>query len=102
MLDFVKGLNPFFGLQGERKSDKKQELENYCDPLLTKTTISGETWKVNDKEYSTDEIFSSKVDEVWTDEVLSMARKNMLKDIAYGSNSDLPIEDIVPIEEEVE
>lgn len=92
LLDYTTGLNKYYGLQGERKTDKGQELKNYCEPLLKKNTISGKVWTYKDSEIKESELLNN---DIWTEDIIKLARENMEKEMSYGK-------DVSVVEEEKE
>lgn len=91
LLDFSHGLHPYYGLQGDKKADKAQTLTNFCDPLLTKDSITGDSWTLRGKKTSTVDLF--KKSHVWSDDLLSLANKNLKDEFSFGSDEVLPDED---------
>jgi len=86
LLDYNTGLHKFYGLQGERKTEKSQTLKNFCAPMLVKNTISGKKWTYKENEIDNSDLIR---EELWTDDLLELANENMIKYMSYGMGEEL-------------
>lgn len=91
MLDFNNGLHQYYGLQGDKKSDASQSLTNFCEPSLTKESISGNVWTLNGKKITTQDLLSDH--SYWSSELLDMANANLAKEFKFGSDTDKIVDD---------
>lgn len=87
-LDFSHGLHKYYGLQGDKKTDKAQSLTNFCEPMLTKDSISGESWTLNGEKIKTSQLIND--ESIWSKELLELAAKNLHAEFAFGENEAIP------------